>query len=211
MIINSVPATSTTARKLIIQSINVKIIKYIVHWQAKPLEQHSHIGTNCHCLVRIYDFEAENRAVVIASSLWSNDGNYDIWETYADLVTPTINLHPELTARLPNVDWIAHSGQFSYPLSWSETCHRDSFDIIPISFNERNQAEISGEEVPISIEQVEKLINFSPIEPAVKVLKQLEHDNGWGGVVDEWQVKACWELENGIVLEQIRETGLVGW
>lgn len=203
-------ADSTTS-KTITQSIDVKIIKSIVYWQAKPTEQYSHIGTDCHCLVRIYDFEAENRAVVIASSLWSNNGNYEIWETYDDLIGSIIHLYPQLSKRLPNINWIAQSGQFSYPLSWSETFHRDQFDTMSIFFDEGNRAQISADEVKLSSERIGELINFLPLEPAVEVLKQLEHDNAWEGIVDEEQVKACWELENGIVLGQIRETGLIGW
>ncbi|MEL6579121.1 MAG: hypothetical protein AAFQ14_05185 [Cyanobacteria bacterium J06621_12] len=197
--------------RTITQSINVTVIKSIVSWQAEPAERHAHIGTNCHCLVRIYDFEASNRAVVIASSLWSNQGNYEIWETYNDLIHSVMTLFPQLKQRLPNIDWIAHSGQFSYPLSWSETFHHDQFDAIKISFDENNRARISADEVQIGGEQVAELINELPLEPAVFVLRQLGHDNGWDGIVDEQQIKACWELSNGIVNGQVRETGLVGW
>ncbi|MGB5634161.1 MAG: hypothetical protein WBM44_14380 [Waterburya sp.] len=107
---------------------------------------------------------------------------------------------------------ITHSGQFSYPLSWSETFHRDQFDTISVTLNGQNEVEVDEEsEIEIEAEQIKELLNQMPLEPAIEVLKQLEHDNGWGGVVDDWQVKACWEQENGIVLGQIRETGLVGW
>lgn len=75
---NSATPTSTTD-KTITQSINVKITKCILQWQTEPAEHYPQIGTNCHCLLRIYDFEAENRAVIIASSLWSNNGNRGIW------------------------------------------------------------------------------------------------------------------------------------
>lgn len=215
MITNTVSNTnlacSDATTKTITQSINVTVTKSIVSWQAEPTEQNTNLGTNCHCLVRIYDFQAEDRAVVIASSLWSNKGNYEIWETYNDLIHSLTAIFPQLKQRLPNVDWIAHSGQFSYPLSWSETFHRDRFDAIQISFDENDRAQISADEVEQSCQQVAELINFLPLEPAVEVLRQLGHDNGWDGIVDEQQVKACWELENGIVSGQVRETGLVGW
>ena len=202
------PQGNTT--KVITQSINVKIIKHILNWQAAPLEYHPQIGTKCHCLLRIYDFESQNRAVVIASSLWSNDGNYDIWETYANLIVPVVELYPKLANRLVNIDWIAHSGQFSYPLSWSETSHKDQFDLMSISFDERNEAKISADEVEISLKQVEELINFMPLESAAVVLQQLEHDNDWNGIVDEHQVKACWELENDIVADRFEEIKSIG-
>ena len=207
--IDSVDGSTTT--KAITQSINVTITKSIISFSAQPAKRHAHIGTECHCLVRIYDFETENRAVVIASSLWSNKGNYEIWSTYNDLIHSVTTLFPQLKQRLPNIDWIAHSGQFSYPLSWSETFHRDQFDAIQISFDENDRAQISADEVKKSSLQVAKLINELPLEPAVEVLRQLGHDNGWGGIVDEQQVKACWELAHGIVMGQVREIGLVGW
>ncbi|MGB5634160.1 MAG: hypothetical protein WBM44_14375 [Waterburya sp.] len=76
--VSNINSASSTTSKTIVQSISVKITKCILEWQTQPAEHHPQIGTNCHCLLRIYDFESENRAVIIASSLWSNHSNRSI-------------------------------------------------------------------------------------------------------------------------------------
>lgn len=213
MIANALSNTdSITPAKTITQSLNVKITKCIFHWQTEPAEHYPQIGTNCHCLLRIYDFEADNRAVIIASSLWSNHGNREIWSDLNSFVRAIVARFPHLKSILSNCTWITHSGQFSYPLSWSETFHRDHFDTVLVTLNSQNEVEVDEEsETEIEANQVKEFLNQMPIETVTEVLKQLEHDNGWGGVVDDKQIRACWELENGIVLDRVRETGLVGW
>ena len=79
-----------------------------------------------------------------------------------------------------------------------------------VALDDENKLVVDELEI-VKKERVIALLNQLPLEPATVVLKQLEHDNGWGGVVDEEQIKACWELENGIVLGEVRNTGLVGW
>ena len=210
MITNSVPSSSETTQKTITQSINVKITKCIIQWQAKPAEHYPEIGTNCHCLLRIYDFEVENRAVVIASSLWSNHGNRGIGSDPDSLATAVVSKFPHLKPILSNSTWIAHSGQFSYEITWAETFHRERFREMSVALDDEYKLVVDELEI-VKKERVIALLNQLPLEPATVVLKQLEHDNGWGGVVDEEQIKACWELENGIVLGEVRNTGLVGW
>lgn len=213
MITDSVPSKPTSINssdKTITQSINVKITKCIFHWQTPPAEYYPEIGTNCHCLLRIYDFESENRAVIIASSLWSNNYNRGIWSDLDSFVQAVVDQFPHLSAIMSNSVWITHSGQFSYEITWAETFHRDHFRELSVAFDHQNNITIDELEI-LKPEKVLQSINGIPLEPATEVLKQLEHDNGWGGVVDDEQIKACWELENGIVLGQVRETGLVGW
>ncbi len=203
---------SSKTEKTIAQTLNVKIIKCIFHWQTEPAVHHPQLGTNCHCLLRIYEFEAENRAVIIASSLWSNRGNREIWSDLNSFVRAIVARFPHLKALLTNSTWITHSGQFSYPLSWSETFHRDCFDTVSVALNSQNEIEVDEEsETEIEANRVKEFLNQMAIESVTEVLKQLKHDNGWGGVVDDRQIKACWELENGIVLDSVRETGSVGW
>jgi len=213
--INSVPSTSiglSSSNKTITQSINVKITKCIFQWETPAAEYYPEIGTNCHCLLRIYEFESENRAVIIASSLWSNHNNRGIWSDLDCFVKAVVDRFPHLSEILPNSTWITHSGQFSYEITWAETFHRDNFDTWLVSLNNYGEVEVDEEsETKIKLDSLREFLNQLPIEAATEVLKQLEHDNGWGGKVDDEQIKACWELENGIVLGQVRETGLVGW
>ncbi|WP_181256820.1 hypothetical protein, partial [Merismopedia glauca] len=63
----------------------------------------------------------------------------------------------------------------------------------------------------IKVEDVVKLLNGANLEPAVEVLRQLQHDNWGRGAVDSEQVKGCLELAEGIIMAEKREKGLVGW
>ena len=215
MITNAVSNTnlasnSNTTSKTITQSISVKITKCILQWQTQPAEHYPNIGVDCHCLLRIYDFEAENRAVVIASSLWSNSGNRGIWSELDSFAQAIVDRFPYLKPILPDCTFVTHSGQFSYQLTWSETFHRDHYRELSVALDKSERILVDELSI-VKQPQIRELVNQMPIEPVTEVLKQLGHDNGWGGVVDDEQIKACWELENGIVLGQVRETGLVGW
>ncbi|MEM8832088.1 MAG: hypothetical protein AAGE96_22445 [Cyanobacteria bacterium P01_G01_bin.19] len=210
--VSNINSAEGSTNKIITQSINVTVTKCILQWQTQPAEHYPNIGTDCHCLLRIYDFETENRAVIIASSLWSNNGNRGIWSELNSFAQAIVDRFPQLKPILPNCTFITHSGQFSYQLTWAETFHHDHFDTISITLNEREEVRVDEEsETAIKVEQIREWLNQMPLEPVTEILKQLGHDNGWGGVVDDWQIKACWELENGIVNGQVRETGLVGW
>jgi hypothetical protein len=118
---------SSINTKTIVESIEVKITKCIFPWQALPAEHYPEIGTDCHCLLRIYHFETENRAVILASSLWSNHDNRGIWSDLNCFAQAVIAQFPELKPIIPNSNWITHSGQFSYELTWAEIPHRDRF------------------------------------------------------------------------------------
>ena len=203
-------ASSSTTTKTITQSINVTVTKCILQWQTQPAKHYPNIGTDCHCLLRIYDFETENRAVIIASSLWSNNGNRGIWSELNSFAQAIVDRFPRLKPILPNCTFVTHSGQFSYQLTWAETFHRDHYREFSVALD-RSERVVVNELSIVKQPQIRELVNQVPIEPATEVLKQLGHDNGWGGVVDDEQIKACWELENGIVMGQVRETGLVGW
>lgn len=196
--------------KTIVESIEVKITKCIFSWQVLPAEHYPEISTDCHCLLRIYHFETENRAVILASSLWSNHDNRGIWSDLNCFAQAVIAQFPDLKPIIPNSNWITHSGQFSSELTWTQTLHRDRFREFSVAFNDEDRVD-ANELLILKQVEVRKLINQMPLEPATEVLKQLGHDNGWGGVVNDEQIKACQELENGIVLGQKRETGSVGW
>lgn len=203
---------SDTTSKTIVSTINVAIAFCIFQWHSKPAEHYPQVSTNSHCLLRIYDFKAENRAVIVASSLWSNNENRSIWSELNSFAESLFDKFPHLKPILSNCILIIHSGQFSYQLSWAETPRRDRFDTVSLVLNEKKEVEVDEEsERAIDSTEIRELLNQIPLEPVPSLLKQLEHDNGWGGVVDEKQTKACFESENGIVLDRVRETGLVGW
>lgn len=201
---------STINTKTIVESIQVEITKCIFSWQALPAEHYPEIGTDCHCLLRIYHFETENRAVILASSLWSNHDNRGIWSDLNCFAQAVIAQFPDLKPIIPNSNWITHSGQFSYELTWTQTLHRDRFREFSVAFNDKDLVD-TDELLILKQVEVRELIDQMPLEPVTEVLKQLGHDNGWGGVVNDEQIKACGELENGIVLGQERETGSIGW
>jgi hypothetical protein len=201
---------STISTKTIVESIEVKITKCIFPWQTSPAEHYPEIGTECHCLLRIYHFEKENRAVILASSLWSNHDNCGIWSDLNCFAGAIVDRFPDLKPIISNLNWITHSGQFSYELTWAETLHRDRFREFSVSISDENRIDVD-ELLILKQVEVRELINKMPLEAATEVLKQLGHDNGWGGVINDEQIKACRELENCIILGQERETGSVGW
>ncbi len=151
-------------------------------------------------------------AVVIASELYSNEKNIGVCSSYSDLASAVITLFPELQAILPQVVWLSHSGQFSVPMSWAESHQSECFRVRSLQFTNEYFASRSGKSRIIQKEEVIKILGGANLEHVVEVLQQLQHDNNWGpGIVDDFQVKACLELEQGIILGQKRMKGLVGW
>jgi hypothetical protein len=195
----------------IVKKIDIEIIQTIFQWHSTYQSPNPSRSSDCHCLLRIYLLNGRARAVIIASELYSNEKNVGIYRGFGDLATEVIARWSELKSILTQITWIAHTGQFCYPLSWAESHHEDRFDLISLQFNEEGQAEDADEEI-IKKEKVIELLGGANLEPAVKVLQQLQHDNNWGrGIVDDFQVEACLELEQGIILGQKRMKGLVGW
>jgi hypothetical protein len=197
--------------KVITRKIEVEIIETIFHWTTKPASNPNY-SPNCHCLLRIFIYSNQNKAVIIASELFSNNSNIGVSSSYIDLAPKVIQDYPQLQ-QIANLIWLGHSGQFGQPLSWAHDLVKDSFYIVSLQFDSQGNAEEINDERYISKEQLRELLEGVSLEPAAIALLQLEHDNGWGGIVDDKQVKACMELEQGIVWEgrQIKERGLVGW
>lgn len=200
-----------TTSKVITKKIEVEVIETIFHWTTKPAPNPNY-SPNCHCLLRIFIYPNQNKAIVIASELFSNDSNIGVSPSYTDLAQKVIQDYPQLK-QIENLIWLGHSGQFGQPLSWAHSLVKESFYIVSIQFNDWNNAEEADDERYISTEQLQEFLEEINLSPVAITLKQLEHDNGWGGVVNDSQVKACSELEQGILWEgrQIKERGLVGW
>jgi hypothetical protein len=197
--------------KVITKKIEVEVIETIFHWTTKPAANPSY-SPNCHCLLRIFIYPNQNKAIIIASELFSNDSNIGISPSYTDLASKVIQDYPQLQ-QITNLIWLGHSGQFGQPLSWAHDLVKESFYLLSLQFNSQNNAEEIDDEKYISTEQLREFLEGVSLEPVVITLKQLEHDNGWGGIVDDKQIKACVDLEQGIVWDgkQIKERGLVGW
>jgi hypothetical protein len=197
--------------KVITRKIEVEIIETIFHWTTEPVTNPNY-SSNCHCLLRIFIYRNQNKSVIIASELFSNHSNIGVSSSYTNLAQKVIQDYSQLQ-QITNSIWLGHSGQFSEPLSWAHDLVKDNFYIVSLQFNSQGNAEEMDDERYISTEQLRELLEGVSLEPAVITLKQLEHDNGWGGIVDDFQVKACMELEQGIVWEgrQIKERGLIGW
>lgn len=203
---------TTHTHKVISEKIEVEVIKTIFHWYSTYKWEHYDISPNSHCLLRIYFFNNETEAVVIASELYSNDGNTDVYHGYPDLVKAAIGAIPVLGTILPQVIWTSHSGQFTAPLSWAESHQQDCFRRLAIQIDSTRDEVNVTETGILRKEEIVSLLKGANLEPAVEVLRQLQHDNKWGrGVVDEQQVKGCLELEEGIIEGKKRMKGLVGW
>jgi hypothetical protein len=198
-------------RKVITEKIDVEVIKTIFHWHSTFKWEHYEISPNSHCLVRIYFLEEGQEAVVIASELYSNDNNIDLYHGYPDLVKDVIAAFLKLQGIGSHITWLAHSGQFSAPYSWAESHQSDSYTRLDVK--QENETDLPKVEDlgTITGEEVIKLLKGANLEPAVEVLRQLQHDNWGRGPVDEEQVKGCLELAAGIILGKKREKGLVGW
>jgi hypothetical protein len=203
---------ATHVHKVISEKIEVEVIKTIFHWHSTYKWERANLSPDCHCLLRIYFFNNETEAVVIASELYSNDANTDVYSGYQDLVKAVTHNYPQIGTILRNTIWLSHSGQFSVPLSWAESHQRQCFIEFSVQL-ESNIESLKAEDVRyVELSEVVKLLKGVNLEPAVEVLMQLEHDNNWGrGVVDQQQVKGCLELEEGIIEGKKRTKGLVGW
>ncbi len=197
--------------KIITKKIEVEIIETIFHWYSTYEWKHADKSPHCHCLLRIYWLDNKSKAVIIASELYSNEDNTDIWTSYSELVTEIIKQFSQLKEIIDNITWLTHSGQFSVPFSWAESHQKDCFRKFSVQLNKEEQKIKIDELEIIKDEEVIKLLNGASLEPTVEILQQLQHDNGWGGVVDENQVKGCLELAEGIILGQKRTAGLIGW
>jgi hypothetical protein len=205
-------AIDRTDHKVITQRVDVEITKAIFHWHSSKESEYPSLSPDCHCLLRIYWLDNKSKAVVIASELYSNEKNIGVCSSYSDLASAVITLFPQLQFILPQVIWLSHSGQFSVPMSWAESHQRECFRQFSVQFDrEQHKSEVDELEI-LPQKKVIKLLDGANLEHAVEVLQQLQHDNNWGrGIVDDFQVKACLELEQGIILGQKRTKGLVGW
>jgi hypothetical protein len=58
-----------TTSKVITEKIDVEITKTIFHWTTKPAAN-TNFSPNCHCLLRIFIYPNQNKAIVIASELF---------------------------------------------------------------------------------------------------------------------------------------------
>jgi hypothetical protein len=95
----------------------------------------------------------------------------------------------------------------------ANTLTKEEFYLVSLCFDEKGKVEEVDEERYLSTEQLREILEGINLEPVSIVLKQLEHENGWDGIVNDAQIKDCLELEQGIVWEgrQIKEIGLVGY
>ena len=190
--------------------INTRITKEIFYWKAKPIEQSPEVSTDSHCLLRTYIFpetaDKPPKIVIIASELFSNEYNVSAGFNFATFVEAVLkHKTPIFTKCLSSIVWITHYGQFGYPLSWSETHHKDEFYLENVSQQENQIVTSDGED--INSQKVSQILNGLILEPVVEVLRQLKHDNGWDGVVNDFQVQACHELKMGIVLGTVTNPG----
>jgi hypothetical protein len=196
----------------IVKKIDVEVIQTIFHFRVSKPPKNTNVSPNSHCLLRLFIYPKANRALIIASSLFSNNCNAGISRNYPDLAEKVIQDFPELKPLLPNITWLTHAGQFSDYLSWAHHSVKEEFNLVCLDFDSSGIATKTNTK-SVSFEEVFNLLDGIRLEPAVEVLKQLKHDNGWGGVVDENQVKACMELEQGIILGKKTDgvTPAVGW
>jgi hypothetical protein len=204
-------AIATQSSKVISEKIEVEVIKTIFHWHSTYKWEHYDISPNSHCLLRIYFLEEGREAVVIASHLYSNDENIDLYHGYPDLVKAAITAFPKLQQIASRITWLAHSGQFSVGYSWAESHQSNSYTHMDVKVETEGDLPKVKDLGDLKIQEVIKLLKGANLEPAVEVLRQLEHDNWGRGPVDEEQVKGCWELEEGIIEGKKRMKGLIGW
>ncbi len=154
----------------------IKTIKTIFYWEANwpehwdETKRHSH----SHCLLRIYVDVKANRAVVIASELYSNEPNIGISVDFEGLVKAVVEeFGATLGMSLSQVIWIQHYGRFGAPRSYENLNNRESFYQIKLP--------VVGEEITGELEEtylfstgVQELIGWTNIEPVEKVLLQLD-------------------------------------
>ncbi|MDJ0575462.1 MAG: hypothetical protein QNJ65_09895 [Xenococcaceae cyanobacterium MO_234.B1] len=195
---------------VITTQIDVNVTKTIFKWYSTYQWKNKNKSPHSHCLLRIYWLNNKNKAIVIASELYSNHTNTGVYRGYYDLASSVVKTFPQLKPILASTIWLTHSGQFSYPLSWAETGHENKFRQIFMEFDENGQTQRIESSQEIEIKEIITMLEGAYLEPGVEVLEQLKHDNGWNGIVDTEQVQACQELEEGIVLGQKRVAGLVG-
>jgi hypothetical protein len=192
-------------------SEKIEVIKTIFHWHSTFKWERANLSPDCHCLLRIFLVNDGTEAIVIASDLYSDRNSTGVYYGYTDLVKTVIAAMPQLETILPQTTWLSHSGQFSAPLSWADSHKTEAFERFSVT-KEPNSPEIEVKELGCPGKQeVIQLLKGANLEPVVKVLQQLEHDNHWDGIVDDKQVKLCLELEQGIILGEKRQAGLVGW
>ena len=203
--------TTDLPSKVINKQVNLSITQMIFSWDSTYEWANDYPSPHSHCLLRIYWLRNESKAVVIASSLFSNEDNTDVYSGYYDLAIKLIKEFPRLKSIVSSITWLAHSGQFSCPLTWAESHQKDRFTQMKLEFDESCQTCQLIDTQDIFSQDVIKMLDGAYLEPAIEILRQLEHDNNWGGIVDERQVALCHELAAGIILGQKRTAGSVGW
>lgn len=166
-----------TENKIVISTANgIKTLKTIFSWEANWLEHwdESKRHSYSHCLLRIYVDPAANRAVVIASELYSNDLNIGIGYDFEGLARAIVRQFGlEVGIPLSQTVWIKHYGRFSEPRSYENLGIRDRFSKIDLTWNGK-ELEGKGKETVFRIALVQELIGWINLEPVEKVLVELD-------------------------------------
>lgn len=171
----SIPATSASTKIITSTESGIKTIKTIFNWNAHwsahwdEAKRFSH----SHCLVRVYTELAADRAVVIASELYSNNTNIGISQDFEGLAQAISNKFASfIRIPLSQVLWLKHYGRFSTPRSFENLDTRDQFSKMNLSWNEF-VLEGEGQETVVYGE-ISDLTNWINLEPVEKVLIELD-------------------------------------
>src|SRR5262245_40067601 len=113
-------------QSIIIQNTQsgIKEIKTILYWNHKR-------GAEAHCLVRLYIWLTQPKAIAVISEIESNSPGLEITDDFTGVVAALRQLFREdLENRLEDLVWIVHHGRFSY----YETLDQETFTKVDLKW-----------------------------------------------------------------------------
>lgn len=146
---------------------NVKVIKTIFYWQSKQ-------GRSCHCLLRIYIDEVDERAIVIASELDSNRHNTVITQDIKGLASAVVQtFESQIGVPLEQIVWIVHYGDFSQPRSYENIGFSDEFSRVDLPWYGTSLGEGESFWTVLRAAPRKEILGWIDLEPVDRVLAEL--------------------------------------
>ena len=142
----------------------VKQIKSILHWQHKS-------GGEAHCLIRIFIWMTQPKAIAVISEIESNPPGLEISDDFTGVAEALIRLlRTDMESNLENMVWIAHHGRFSF----FEALNQETFNRVDVKWKGQSmECDVSDWHM-LQASELQTLLDGVELEPVQEVLEGLE-------------------------------------
>ena len=141
----------------------VKQIKSILHWQHKS-------GGEAHCLMRIFIWIRQPKAIAVISEIESNPPGLEISDDFSGAAEALIRMfRKDLESSLENMVWLAHHGRFSF----FEALNQETFNRVDVKWKGQSiECDVSDWHM-LKASEVQTLLDGIELEPVQDVIEGL--------------------------------------